>query len=240
MGFRVMPHFNSIDMDPSNPVYTQVRDFQYRSVETKQLQGWSWYKSRVIGVPESNTNRLINRDKKVMVKIHPGLSMWRSVLGENILKAARELTLNTVFIDVTLCIWNIHNCVVESMTPPEGMNRLIRHVSELGNGLVVGGEGLNEITAQGQSFAQVHLFKSWQSSIEGLERAGGCNLNEILFGKLCRTFGYSSLGGRDKNEELRMQIHLEHNAIPTITIRSEEEIINPNPAVKRMLDLAAG
>jgi hypothetical protein len=37
-----------------------------------------------------------------------------------------------------------------------------------------------------------------------------------------------------------MQIHLEHNAIPTITIRSEEEIINPNPAVKRMLDLAAG
>ncbi|MEI6047406.1 MAG: DUF6259 domain-containing protein [Bacteroidota bacterium] len=240
MGFHVMPHFNSIDMDPSNPVYAQVRDFPYRSVETKQLQGWSWYNSKVIGVPESNMNRLNNRDKKVMVKIHPGLSMWRSILGERILNASKDLSLNTAFIDVTLCIWNIHNCIVETMAPTEGMSKLIRHVSELGNGLAVGGEGLNEITAQGLSFAQVHLFRSWQTSTEGLERAGGCNLNEILFGKLCRTFGYSSLSGESKDEELRMQIHLEHGAIPTITISSADEIINPNPAVKRMLELANG
>jgi hypothetical protein len=240
MGFKVMPHFNSIDMDPSHPAYTQIRDFAYRDVETKQLQGWSWYKSKGIGVPESNMNRLNNRDKKVMVKIHPGLSMWRSILGENILKAALDVSLESVFIDVTLCTWNIHNCIVESMSPTEGMNQLIRHVASLGNGLVVGGEGLNEITAQGLSFAQAHLFKSWQTSIEGLERAGGCNLNEFLFGKLCRTFGYSGLGGKNKNEELRMQIHMEHDAIPTITIRSENEIINPNPAVKRILDIAAG
>ena len=240
MGFHVMPHFNSIDMDPSHPVYTQIRDFPYRDVETKQLQGWSWYKGRGIGVPESNMNRLNNRDKKVMVKIHPGLTMWRSVLGRNILKAVQELSLDTVFIDVTLCIWNIHNCIVESMAPTEGMNRLIRYVAGLGEGLVVGGEGLNEITAQGQSFGQVHLFKSWQSSIEGLQRAGGCNLNDFLFGKLCRTIGYSGLGGRNKDEELRMQIHLDHGAIPTITIRSAQDIINPNPAVKRMLEIAAG
>ncbi len=240
MGFHVMPHFNSIDMDPSHPVYTQIRDFPYRDVETKQLQGWSWYKGRGIGVPESNMNRLNNRDKKVMVKIHPGLSMWRSILGENILKAVRELSLDTVFIDVTLNTFNLHNCIVESMTPTEGMKRLIEHVGRLANGLVVGGEGLNEIIAQGQSFAQAHLFKSWQTSIEGLERTGGCNLNEFLFGKLCRTIGYSGLGGRNKNEELRMQIHLEHNAIPTITIRSAKEITNPAPGVKRMLDIAAG
>ena len=238
MGFHVMPHFNSIDMDPSHPTYTKLRDFQYRSVETKQLQGWSWYKSQPIGVPESNANRLTNRDKKVMVKIHPGLSMWRSILGDNILKAIKVNSLNIVFIDVTLCMWNIHNCIVETLTPTEGMKKLIKHVSELGEGVVVAGEGLNEITAQGQSFGQVHLFKSWQTSVEGLERAGGCNLNEFLFGKLCRSFGYTGLSGRDENEELRMKIHLEHGAIPTITIRAVEEITNPNPAVKKMLDLA--
>ena len=240
MGFHIMPHFNSIDMDPSNPVYDRVRDFPYRSVETKQLQGWSWYNSRVIGVPESNTNRLGNRDKKVMVKIHPGLSMWRSILGERILTASKELSLETVFIDVTLCIWNIHNSIVESMPPTEGMNKLIRQVSELGTGLVVGGEGLNEITAQRLSFAQVHLYRSWQTSTEGLERATGCNLNEVLFGRLCRTFGYTGLSGRNKDEELRMQIHLDHGAVPTITIRSADEILNPNPAVKRMLELGNG
>lgn len=238
MGFHIMPHFNSIDMDPSNPVYALVRDFPYRDIETKQLQGWSWYKERVIGVPESNMNRLNNRDKKVMVKIHPGLTMWRSILGDRILKASKELDLETVFIDVTLCIWNIHNCLVESMAPTEGMNRLIRHVAGLGKGLVVCGEGRNEITSQGQSFGQVHLFKSSQDSIAGLERTGGCDLSEFLFGRICRSFGYSGLGGTDKNEELRMQIHLEHGAVPTITINSANDITNPNPAIKKMFDIA--
>jgi len=123
------------------------------------------------------------------------------------------------------------------MSPTEGMNKLIRHVSELDKGLVVGGEGLNEITAQRLSFGQVHLFRSSQTSTEGLERAGGCNLNELLFGKLRRTFGYTGLSGKNKDEELRMQVHLDHGAIPTITISSAEEIINPNPVVKRMLEL---
>jgi hypothetical protein len=240
MGFRIMPHFNSIDMDPSNPVYAFVRDFPYRSVETKQLQGWSWYNRRVIGVPESNANRLKNRDKKVMVKIHPGLGLWRSILGQNMLKPVTELNLNLVFIDVTLCIWNIHNCLVESMPPTEGMNRLIKHISELGPGLVVGGEGLNEITAQRQSFSQVHLFRSSQDSIEGIERTGGCNLNQILFGRLVKTFGYSNLSGKNKDTETRMQLHLDHGAIPTITINSADEISNPNPAVRRMIDISNG
>jgi len=238
MGFRMMPHFNSVDMDPSHPAYAYLRDFQYRGIERKDLRGWSWYQGRGLGVPESNASRLNNRDKKVMVKVHPGLSMWRSILGQNILQAARELDLDTVFIDVTLVSHNLHNCFVEATTPTEGMKKIISHVASLGDGLVVGGEGLNEITMQGLSFAQAHLFKSWQSSIEGLERTGGCNLNDVLFGKLCRTFGYSSLSGRDEDQALRMKMHLEHGAIPTVTIRSAKDIESPNPSVKLMLDLA--
>jgi hypothetical protein len=174
-----------------------------------------------------------------MVKIHPGLSMWRSILGENILGAARTLSLQAVFIDVTLNTYNLHNCLVESMTPTEGMRRLIEQVAALGDGLVVGGEGLNEITAQGLSFAQAHLFESWQDTRPGLERTGGCPLNEFLFGKLCRTIGYSGLGGRDHNEELRMRIHEEHGAVPTLTVKSPQEITHPNPTVKQILEKAA-
>ena len=238
MGFRVMPHFNAVDMDPSHPAYNFLRDFQYRDLETKRIQGWSWYERRVIGVPESNNNRMGHRDKKLMVKVHPGLSMWRSILGDNIGKAAAQLALDTVFIDVTLTSFNLHNSLVEGMTSTEGMHKLIDHVAGLGPGLVVGGEGLNEITMQGQSFAQAHLFRSWQTNTEGLERAGGCPLNEFLFGRLCRTIGYSALSGRDEAEELRMRIHEEHQAIPTITIRSAAEILQPNRAVKRVLDRA--
>ncbi len=238
MGFHIMPHCNSVDMDPSNPAYTRIRDFQYRHIETRQLQGWSWVEGKVLGVPESNQSRMENRDKNVMIKVHPGLSMWRAILGENIAKAGSDLKLDSVFIDVTLVTQNLHNCLVESMTSTEGMKKLIEHISSLNYGLVVGGEGLNEITMQGLSFAQAHLFKSWQTSIEGLERAGGCDLNYFLFGKLARTIGYSGLSGVTKDEEMRMQIHLDHGAIPTITINSSEEITNPNAAIKRLLDMA--
>src|SRR2546423_76176 len=47
MGFRAMPHFNSIDMDPTHPTYTYLRDFQYRDVETRRLQGWTWVNNQV-------------------------------------------------------------------------------------------------------------------------------------------------------------------------------------------------
>jgi hypothetical protein len=239
MGFRVMPHFNSVDMDPSNPVYARVRDFQYRDVETKRVQGWAWHENRVLGVPESNGTRMRHRDKKVMVKIHPGLSLWRSILGTAVSEAATQLDLESVFVDVTLVTHNLHNCLVEGTTSTEGMKKLIDHVAGLGRGLVVGGEGLNEVTAQGLSFAQAHLFRSWQENAAGLERTGGCALNDFLFGRLCRTIGYSALSGKSEAEELRMRIHDEHGAVPTITIDTADEVLRPNPAVERALARAA-
>ena len=239
-GFHVMPHFNANDMDPSNPVYNLIRDFQYRDIETKKILGWSWVDRRSAGVPESNESRMYNRNNNVMVKVHPGLSMWRSILGENIHKASDELKLDCVFIDVTLVTLNLYNSLVESTTSTEGMKQLIEHIGSLGKGLVVAGEGLNEITMQGQSFAQAHLFKSWQSSVSGLERTGGCDLNQVLFGKLCKIIGYSGLSGKNKDEETRMKVHLEHGGIPTVVINSANEITDPNPGVKKMLDIANG
>jgi hypothetical protein len=240
MGFRIMPHFNALDMDPSHPSYAFLRDFQYRGVDRQELQGWSWHEGRGLGVPESNASRVANRDKKVMAKIHPGLSMWRSILSRNIASAVRDLSLQSAFLDVTLVTHNLHNCLVESTTSTEGIQKLIRQVADLDHGLVVGGEGRNEITFQGQSFAQAHLFKSWQDSVQGLERTGTCALGEFLFGRLCRTMGYSGLDGRDEKQELRMRTHVGLGAIPTVTIQSESDIERPNPAVAKMLELAKG
>ena len=97
-------------------------------------------------------------------------------------KAGTDLKLDSVFIDVTLVTQNLHNCLVESMTSTEGMKKLIEHIGSLNNGIVVGGEGLNEITMQGLSFAQAHLFKSWQTSIDGLERLADATLTTIFSG----------------------------------------------------------
>jgi hypothetical protein len=179
-----------------------------------------------------------------MVKIHPGLGMWRSILAENIQTGLAGQPTDAVFIDVTLCTWNLSNCLVENMTSTQGMLRAIDQVAGVqtgsagGNGLVVGGEGLNEIIAQGLSFGQVHLFKSSGPSVRGLERAGGCPLNALLFDGLVKTFGYSKLSGRDDDEVLRSQTHLSLGALPTITHPSAQDIRQPNPHVGKLLEMA--
>ena len=240
MGFRTMPHFNSVDMDPTHPAYAYLRDFEYRDPETKRLQGWTWADGKIMPMQESNAARLRHQDKNTMVKIHPGLGMWRSILAQNVRAAVERLSLDTVFLDVTLCTWNLHNCLVENMTPSEGMRRLIAHVASLGRGLAVGGEGRNETTMLDQALSQVHLFKSHQHSIGGLERAGGCALNEFLFGRWCRSFGYTALSGQTSDEQTRMQVHTSLGAMPTVTVHTASDLAQPNPTVDQMLRQAAG
>jgi len=239
MGFHILPHCNAVDMDPSHPTYAFLRDFGYRDLVHRGLLGWGWETGKgILSVPNSQSSLTENRHRKVMVKIHPGLSMWRSILAEHIRQGLDGLGLDSVFIDVTLCSFNLHNCLVENMTSSEGMRRLIDQIAEIAPGLAVGGEGLNEITMQGLSTAQAHLFRSHHASCAGLERAGGFPVNDFLFGRLSRTFGYSRLSGKTEDEQTRSRVHLSLGAIPTITGLSAVEIRHPNPAVRELFEMA--
>jgi hypothetical protein len=238
MGFHVMPHCNAVDMDPAHPVFPLVRDFRYRNIENGKALGWTWIDGGSRALPESNLALPQHPDKKTMVKIHNGLSMWRSILAENIGAAADDCGLEAVFLDVALGTMNLRNCLVENMTSSEGMNRVIGQVAALRDGLAVGGEGRNELTMQHLSLGQVHLFNSYQQNTEGLERTGGTPLNEFVFGRICRSFGYSALSGRNDAEALRMRTHVANGAIPTVTVRSASDITSPNAHVSEMLELA--
>lgn len=235
LGFHLMPHGNSIDMDPTHSVYQLIRDYEYTDIESKARHGWGWGENGYLGVPSSNLNLTKNRHNKVMIKVHPANRMWQSILREELTKAVDILRSDSVFIDVTLCSGNLHNCLVDSTTSSEGMNLLIKNIGSINGGMPVGGEGLNEITFQGLSFAQAHLFNSHQSSAEGLERTGGIDLNNFLFGDLCRTFGYSKLSGKTEDERLRIKIHDDHGAIPTVTC-GVNDLTNPNETMLKIFN----
>lgn len=230
LGFHVMPHANSIDMDPTMPEYRHVADFKYRELETGELMGWS-----LIGMPNANKALLENRCRNVMVKVHPGLARWRAILAENLDRALTLLEDNTdaVFTDVTLCTFNLENCLVDNTTAMQGMNRLIDHISRLRGGIAVGGEGLNELTMQKLSFAQVHPFAHGLKGAE-LARTGGNDLNDFLFGRLCRSFAYCGLTGKDEDNVVMSRIFTEHGAIPTLGVDAEG-LEHPSPAVARVL-----
>ena len=173
-----------------------------------------------------------------MMRMHPGSSMWRSVLADNILRAVEELGATEAFLDVTMNIHNVANCFVENWTPPEAMERLESTIAELGNGLVLGGEGRNEVTMRYQAFGQVHLFKSWLSNIKGLDQLPTVALSEFLYGDWCRAFGYSALNGGNPDADLRLRKQLDQGAVPTIYIRTAAEIDKPNAGIQSMFDAA--
>jgi hypothetical protein len=237
LGYHCMPHANSVDMDPSMPEYHYLQDFKYRSVDGGYLLGWGWEDGHALGVPTSNVALQESRDKLVMVKIHPGLAIWRSMLAQNIKSALDQLNnvTDAVFIDVTLCSYNLENALIDNTTSTEGMKRLIAHIEDINGGIAVGGEGLNEITMQNQSFAQAHLW--WSNKPEELARTGNCDINTYIFGRLCRTIGYSDLGGNTDYQVLREKIHEEHGTLPTITVRGADQIITPNDDFKRIFEV---
>jgi hypothetical protein len=60
-----------------------------------------------------------------------------------------------------------------------------------------------------------------------------------MFGKWCRSMGYANIGGKSEEQNMRMKMHLTQGAIPTITVRSVEDIENPNKMVAEFLKMAA-
>ena len=240
MGFHVMPHCSSMEIDPSLPEFHYFDDFAIRDLEKGRRLGWSWVNNDAsMGVPGSDIALRTHKANKVMIKIHTAFPTWHSVLREQIKKAVDELELENVFIDVTLCLYNGMRGLVNNTPTTKGFTQEVRHLHAIGrNGrpLYIGGEGLNEITMQSVSFAQVHLLSRSDSELQS--RTGKCDLNAFLFGKLVKSMGYAELSGRTEDSEIYMQSHVDHGAMPTVTVRSAEEIINPNPAVAKMIKLA--
>jgi hypothetical protein len=241
MGFHAAPHCNAFEIDPSHDCFPLVEDFRYRKLETNYNEGWAYPAGSRIEVPASRLALVTSISAaNTMTKIHPGHGMWLSILREALQGVVQDTGVDTVFIDITLNTFNLHNSLVNNMTTTEGAVREIEYFSQIGGGLALGGEGSNETTMRGLHFCQAHLLYPWVRTDQYADCAkiGALPLNEFLFGDVCRTIGYSGLSGKSDMEGARMLAHDAHGAIPTVTIESAEEIERPNKMVKWMIDKA--
>ena len=239
-GFRVLPHFNYFAIDPNHPAFSRLMPYVMRALDTQRLMGWRWVEGEWVAFPQGHTLLRGLRDEKTMAYIHTGASAWRRLLVERIAAAAADLAVPGVFVDQTLCTWNLDNALVETLSSAEGMVALTRELCDLDGVPAVGGEGLNELSAQYQTFAQAHLFKSHHTNTERFEELNPVPLGRFLYGDLCRTMGYAGLGGDTPESALRLEVHEKLGALPSLTIRSAGQLEHPTPAVRRVLDRAIG
>jgi len=240
MGFHVMPHFNFFAIDPNHPSFRRLTDFVARQFGSQRLMAWRW-KDGTCPAPPQGFGTLANlRDEKLMYYLHPGASAWRRLLAERIAKAAARHKLSAVFVDQTLCTWNLDNALVEDLTMAEGMVALTKELTELDGPPAVGGEGLNEMSMRYQSFAQAHLFESHHRSCPYFEELNPVPVGDFLYGDLCKTMGYTNIAGDKPDSVWRLEVHERLGALPSLIVRKPEDVLKPNPAVKRVLDRATG
>jgi len=238
MGFRVMPHGNYFAIDPNHPAFPRLTDFVARQFGTQRLMAWRW-KNGGCPAPPQGFGTLTNlRDEKLMYYLHTGASVWRRMLAEKIAAAIARHRLTAIFVDQTLCTWNLDNALVENLSMVEGAVALTRELSELDGPLAVGGEGLNEMTMRHQSFAQAHLFHSFHHNCPHLAELDPVPVGDFLYGDLCKTMAYTNIDGETPESRLRLDIHERLGALPSLIVRKPQQVLQPNDAVRRVLEMA--
>ncbi|HOJ73341.1 MAG TPA: DUF6259 domain-containing protein [Phycisphaerae bacterium] len=225
MGFHVMPHFNYYCVWYQHPFYQKVRDFQLRTVDQNRPDGWHW-------PPETHNYTR-------MAYIHPGFGVWRNKLIEVVSEACSKTGTDVAFLDQTLCTWNTDNGLVQGMNTIEGMHKLQEQLAAIHPGLVLAGEGLNEISFQWQCFAQAHIFEGW-GKLEQKHVDAQHSICQFLWGDHTRLIGYYHVSPGNEDFDKGIATYERMGALPTIVTNNPKDLREPSELTRRILDRAAG
>jgi hypothetical protein len=223
MGFHVMPHFNYFSVYYDHPFYQLVRDFQIRSLDKNEPQGWHW-------PPEDHSYTR-------MAYIHPGLGIWRRKLIDSVLEACEKMGTDTAFIDQTLCTWNTDNGLVQGLTAVGGMSVLQEEFHRVRPDLVLAGEGLNEVSFVREAFAQAHIHNGWGDLTEDHPEATHPVCSFLWKGHTC-LIGYHHLNPDQQGLELGVEVYHRMGALPTLVTNNPGHVREPGEGIKRVLELA--
>lgn len=243
MGFHVMLHFNIISVSTNHALFRLFSEYQYRDVETAALMAWygGLNNGNFASCPQ---NPLLERYAETDVLLsytHMGLTRWRNEITKQVLTVLNLEQSDCVFLDQTNGLPNINNAVVEGRTCIDGVQMIMGDLTRMKPGLIIGGEGLNEVSMRYQAFTQLHLFQSHRVSIEGLEQYS-YRVCDLLYRGHTKFIAYCNNDGHDEAAELRIRVHEKLGGMPSMTLndRTIDDLLKPNQAVRDLFDRANG
>ncbi|MCX8053936.1 MAG: DUF6259 domain-containing protein, partial [Armatimonadetes bacterium] len=225
LGFRVMLHVNHFGCDPKMPDYERFKRFHVRHRYSGELQWWEW----------PNGKDLIK-----FAYINPASRRWRQFFVAKMKDLVSRTGVDAIHLDQTLCIYNDRNGLIDGLNMAQGNLLLHKELKSALPNLVLGGEGLNEVTMIHESFAQRHVAgidhvnRTWtRSAIR--ETHPIC---AYLFGS--RTKPYDYLGsGSPENDQYRLawrDAFRHWGVLPGFGWPNVKMLSEPSPSVKQALD----
>ena len=140
LGFRVMLHASLHDISPTDPLYPEFEMYQYRHPYNGELMGWRWEE---VDAP----NRYAH--------INPASSRWRNLLIQQWKAVWEKYKVDAFHLDTSHFVLSDANGLIEGLTGAQGNVLMHKELAAAMPGVVLGGEGLHEVTLFRESFAQL-------------------------------------------------------------------------------------
>ena len=139
-GFKVMAHVNMIGVSEYHPLYAEFEKYQVRYPGTGEKLGRDW------------EDQHTNPDRHAW--INPASSEYRKMFVSTLKNLWERYRVDAFHLDISTYIENDNNGLINGLTMAEGNIRLHQEIREAIPGIVLGGEGLNDVTFMHESFAQ--------------------------------------------------------------------------------------
>ena len=139
-GFRVMAHVNMLGVSEYHPLYGKFEKYQVRAPYTGEKTGWHW------------KIRHTNPDSHAF--INPASSDYRKMFVDTLKNLWERYQVDAFHLDISSPVYNDKNGFIDGLTYAEGNILLHQEIREAIPGIVLGGEGLNDVTFLHESFAK--------------------------------------------------------------------------------------
>ncbi len=139
-GFKIMAHVNMIGVSEYHPLYAKFEKYQVRDPYTGKKTGWYW--------------EIRHTNLGSHATINPASSEYRKMFVSTLKDLWERYRVDAFYLDISSPIYNDKNGLIDGLTYAEGNILLHQEIREAIPGIVLGGEGLNDVTFIHESFAK--------------------------------------------------------------------------------------
>ncbi len=226
-GFRVMAHVNPYACDANHPLYAQHAAHKMRMEFHDQSH---WYDT-------PNTNPPVR-----FAFINPASSAWHREFIRRMVQLVRETGVDALHLDTSLCMYNDGNGPVDGLNSMQGAVRLHRELVSALPDVALSGEGVNEILAGWQHFAQYHAwgYNGQNQTFDNHRLTMVHPIAEFLLSPYITIYGHLGTpnpGDFPQGWLAWMRGALPAGQIPTLKWPSASQLIHPTPCMASQLHL---
>lgn len=233
-GFRTMYFANYIGMTSNCPCFKRFKSHIIRNPYTHEKLGWNLKGEWAALTPIK------------LYYVNPAYKPWRDYEVGQFEALLNSHPADGLFLDQAFLMFNDDNGLIDGRNTVQGNLAYHRELAEAVPGIALGGESVNEITAQYESFVELH-FLSLHVVLNSKGKSLGWEIDPAAFDRmvpivsqyilpLTHPIGYLAFPPTSSPfyEGWRDALHV-YRGIPTITRPTMEEMRDPNSEVRRVM-----